>query len=117
MLTTCLCPGHPQGVVRPFSKAIAPVATYASRNGFPLGKIVGTVLEIRNAVKEWPLLAAVSEHLYPSQERSQQDLWFAVYALLLTWPLLHQLMIDRQQYLDMLKDAEPAARDGKSSAS
>ena len=68
------------------------------------------MLEIRNAVKEWSLLAAASEHLYPSDERAQTDLWFAIYAFLLTWPLLHQLMIDRSQYLAMKKDAEPAAQ-------
>lgn len=97
------------GVVSPFARAVAPAALTLSRNGFPAGRIVSTALEIRRAMSEWPLFAALSKHMYPAEEQARDDLTFAGYAILLTWPLLHQLLIDRQNYIRMLKDAASSA--------
>ena len=63
------------------------------------------MLEIRQAISQWPLFAALSKHMYPTDEQVQKDLFFLTYAVLLTWPLLHQLLIDRQNYIKMLKEA------------
>jgi len=94
------------GSVSPFSAALAPLAALASSNGAPFGKIVGTVTEIREAVKVWPLFAAVRNQLMAiTDDKSRSDLWGLLYVLLLSWPLIHLILIDRSNYNQMLSSA------------
>jgi len=74
------------GVVGSTVTLFGPLAGFAARKGAPMGKIVGTVSEIRQAVKGWPLLAGMSDALGQLDARTQTDLWGLLYALLLLWP-------------------------------
>ena len=80
------------------SKTLQPLAAMASDKGLPFGKIVGTVTEIRKAVKEWPLFAALRTFLGVMDERTESDMWGLLYVFLLSWPLLHQILIDRHEF-------------------
>mmetsp|Transcript_8279 Transcript_8279/g.13101 ORF Transcript_8279/g.13101 Transcript_8279/m.13101 type:complete len:297 (+) Transcript_8279:48-938(+) len=99
------------GALSTFATMCAPVATAASANGAPIGKIVGTVTEVRSAVKVWPLFAAFGNQLERLDAQSRSDLWGLLYVLLLSWPLLHQILVDRSNYINRLSGASEETQD------
>jgi hypothetical protein len=61
--------GAVTGVVSGFTKLAAPVAMFASSKGSPIGKIVGTISEIKKSTAEWPVFAAGAAHLQQLNDR------------------------------------------------
>jgi hypothetical protein len=63
-----------------------PIAAFTAK---PLGIFVG---EIKATLTRLPPLSALGQ----MDARTQADVWGLWYVFLLTWPLLHQILIDRQ---------------------
>jgi len=63
-----------------------PIAAFTAK---PLGIVVGA---IKDTFTRLPPLSALGQ----MDARTQADVWGLWYVFLLTWPLLHQILIDRQ---------------------
>jgi hypothetical protein len=68
------------------SKMFRPIAAFTAK---PLGIVVGA---IKDTFTRLPPLSALGQ----MDARTQADVWGLWYVFLLTWPLLHQILIDRQ---------------------
>ena len=66
------------GVVSGFAKLMVPVATFASSKGSPIGKIVGTIGEIKKSMMEWPIFAAVAAHVEKLNDQSRSGVFHNV---------------------------------------
>ena len=66
--------GAVTGVISGFTRLAAPVAAFSSSKGYPLGKIVGTITEIKKATAAWPIFAAMAGQVQQLDDRSRSGL-------------------------------------------
>jgi len=77
------------GTATSISKMIRPIAAFTAT---PLGMFVGGISGFTAALSGLPPFSTLGK----MDERTQRDVWALWHVLVIIWPLLHQILIDRQ---------------------